>query len=167
MAILPFISSLSKSARTAYSFIKRGIKEGLSGRAIGQVLKDAGTGIRNQTLFEMIREIKGVEQKGSQLKFLPLNKRPNPERLPRSLTPIRNNYGFEVLIEGHQNTTGLRESRFITIGSDTLLTRGEIETLAFDAISENADIYSMNVEKITLTGGFRKGDFGLRPTGLN
>jgi hypothetical protein len=108
-----------------------------------------------------MRLMEGEAAIGPVLSALGVNRRPNPLRLPPALTKIRRAFSFTVRIRGSVEDTGAPTERFVTVTSDTLLTRGEIETLADQAIETDRSRYNIVVSDILLTGGVRAGTAGL------
>lgn len=157
----PFLLGLSSRARRASPLIRRGVREGVSSRALTGILQRAGLGIRRQTLLDIMRLMEGEAAIGPVLSALGLNRRPNPLRLPPALTKIRRAFSFTVRALGSDAATGVEREQFITVTSDTLLTRGEIEALAEQAIEDDLSRYKLTVSSFLLTGGLRAGEPGL------
>lgn len=158
---LPLTFSISAAARRALPIIERGVREGLSGTAINNIIREAyGTGIRRQTMFDIIREISGIERASQQLRFVNPTKRPNFNRLPTALTKIRRKYSFVVQITGELLSTGESIIQNITVSTDSLLTRGEIESQAEDVVLNNQPQYGIAVLGSLLVKGVRAGSAG-------
>ena len=98
---------------------------------------------------------------GPVLSALGLNRRPNPLRLPPALTKIRRAFSFTVRVRGVDVETGATSESFVTVTTDTLLTRGEIEALAAQAIEVDQQRYQLVVSDLLLTGGVRSGLAGV------
>lgn len=156
----PFLATLTASARAAYPFIQRGVREGLSSRALERVIRAAGLAIRRQDLLTAMRLESGVQTQGSELRFLNQDHRPNPARLPIALTKIRRQYSFIVEVSGVNVSTGELTRRNVTVTSDSLLTRREIEAAAVDAVDSQGTRYGMRESSGTLTSGMQSGSFG-------
>lgn len=157
----PFLLGLSARARQASPIIRRGVREGISSRALTGILQRAGLGIRRQTLLDIMRLMEGEAAIGPVLSALGLNRRPNPLRLPPALTKIRRAFSFTVRVQGVDVDTGAFSESFVTVTTDTLLTRGEIEALAEQAIETDSDRYKIVVSNLLLTGGVRSGLAGV------
>lgn len=155
--VAPFLLKLAPRARRASPIIRRGVREGISSRALTGILQRAGLGIRRQTLLDLMRLYEGEAAIGPVLSALGLNRRPNPFRLPPALTKIRRAFSFTVRVRGADIDTGLVTEQFVTVTTDTLPTRGEIEALASQAIEADLDRYQIIVSDILLTGGVRAG----------
>ena len=159
--VAPFLLRLSLRARTASPIIRRGVREGVSSRALTVILQNAGLGIRRQTLLDIMRLMEGEAAIGPVLSALGINRRPNPLRLPPAITKIRRAFSFRVRVRGSIEDTGEPTERFITVTSDTLLTRGEIEAIADEAIEADRGRYNLVVSDLLLVGGVRAGAPGL------
>ena len=159
--VAPFLLRQSARARRASPMIQRGVREGISSRQLMGVLQKAGLGIRRQVLLDLMRLYGDEVAIGPVLSALGLNRRHNPFRLPPALTKIRRAYSFTARVRGSEVDTGTVTEQFVTVTTDTLLTRGEIEELAGQAIEAGQDRYQLVVTDILLTGGLRAGAPGL------
>jgi len=152
------LTRLPKSARLAYPFVKRAVSEGLSANAALKAWRESGGAIRRQTFLDLYRTVKGVEQAGARLRNLPLHSRPNPDRLPPAVHPILRRYSFEVRLRGVDSYTGETVERYITVSSNDLLTRREIELKAEEAVERFPENYPFILESALLVGGKRSPD---------
>lgn len=157
----PFLLGLSARARRASPIIRRAVREGISSRALTGILQKAGLGLRRQTLLDIMRLVEGEIAIGPVLSALGVNRLPNPLRLPPALTKIRRAFSFTVRVRGLDADTGATIERFVTIATDTVLTRGELEELAADAIDRGQDRYKLSATEFLLTGGLRTGTPGV------
>ena len=158
---VPFLLKLSSRARRASPMIRRGVREGVSSRQMTRILQKAGLGLRRQTLLDIMRVMGEEAAIGPVLSALGVGRRPNPFRLPPAITKIRRAFSFTVRVQGLETDTGAPVERFVTVTSDTLLTRGEIEALAEQAIETDLDRYKISESAFLLTGGMRAGAPGL------
>ena len=158
---VPFLLKLSPRARRASPMIRRGVREGVSSRQLMGVLQKAGLGIRRQVLLDMMRMMQGEAAIGPVLSALGIGRRPNPFRLPPALTKIRRAYSFTVRVLATEPDTGIGTERFVTVTTDTVLTRGEIEELAGQAIEADTNRYPVVYTDTLLVGGLRAGAPGL------
>ncbi len=159
--VAPFLAGLSARARRASPMIRRGVREGISSRQLTSILQKAGLGIRRQTLLDIMRLMEGEAAIAPVLSALGINSFPNPLRLPPALTKIRRAFSFTVRASGLDADTGAAAEQFVTVTSDTLLTRGEIEALAEQAIESGRDRYKIIQSSFLLVGGVRSGAPGL------
>ena len=159
--VAPFLLGLSLRARRASPIIKRGVREGVSSRQLASILQKSGLGIRRQTLLDLMRLAGDEAAIGPVLSALGINRRPNPLRLPPAITKIRRAFSFTVRVRGLDTDTGIASERFVTVTTDTLLTRGEVEALASQAIETDRDRYNLRETEFLMTGGVRAGAPGL------
>jgi hypothetical protein len=157
---IPLLATLSATARAAYPIIKGGVARGLSANAIQGVLRAQSLGIRRQTLLDIIRAENNIERAQAALRYVGLNRIPNPNRLPQALTRLRRRYSFVVEIAGRAIETGESILQNVTVSLDTVLTRGEIERLAEEAVLSNMQTYGLEIDRATLTSGLQAGIAG-------
>jgi hypothetical protein len=158
---LPLLSRLSPRARRASPIIRRGVREGVSSRELTRVLQQAGLGIRRQVLLDIMRAMSDEAAIGPVLSALGIGRMPNPLRLPPAITKIRRAFSFTVRVRGLETDTGLTAEQFVQVTTDTLLTRGEIEALAQQAIETDLNRYKLTVSAVQLMGGVRAGAPGV------
>lgn len=155
---LPLAATISAAARRALPIIQRGVREGLSSRAINDVIKSAfGRGIRRQTLLDVMRAERGIVELAPQLKRLGRLKRPNINRLPLAVTRIRRRLSFIVQIRGFIADVGNEIIQQVTVSTDVNLTRQEIEDLAAGTIRTGQSGTMVEIEDVTLISGVRAG----------
>ena len=157
---VPFLTTLTPSARQAYPIIQRGVSEGLSANAIQTTLRSAGMGIRRQTLLDTVRAIKGVETVGGRLRSLRLDRVPDPRRMPEALTTLRRAFSFRVELRGVEIDTGNPFTRFVTVTLDSPRTRQRIEQLAEQFVLDEPKRYGIDLESVLLVHGSKAGPEG-------
>lgn len=136
----PLSVRLTSRQRGLLSVIESGVASGLSSRSINTAIKNAtGTGINRQVLLDVIREIKGIQRHGDTLKNVRLDRRPDPRRTPRALTPISTALSSTVEIKGRLLGTGESVTQHVQIVHDAILTRGQIEDIATVFFEEDQD----------------------------
>lgn len=158
---LSWLSSWTASARAAYGGIIRGVREGLSARAIGSSLRAGGMSFSNDFLFSAVREVRKLSNAGSLVAALGDNQRPDPAKLPFALTETRRRYSFLVEVEGTNSQTGAVTRQHVTVSTDRLLTRGEMEAAAIDAVESAPDRYGLEDVEATALFGMRASPGGL------
>jgi hypothetical protein len=155
-----FLDFLSAAARASYPFIQRGVREGLSANAIQKSLSANDIHLRRTTILDLVRRERELVSAGSSLKFLNRNARPDPRRLPEALTSLRRQYSFTVEVRGTSLSNGESRVQNVTVVSDRLLTRGEIEDVAEGFATDGGERYGMNVDSLLLTRGMKAGALG-------
>ena len=157
---LPYLETLTASARMAWPHIIRGVREGISARAIGRALRAGGIAISNEALFEVARREREVWTHGQSLRFLTPTLAPNPFRLPESLSRLTRAFAFTVEVRGSMLDTGKAIKQYITISTDTLVSRRELEEMAAEIASQRVARYGIEVEDAVLVSGLRAGALG-------
>ena len=131
-------SRLSRAVQANYSIIQAGVAQGISARALNERLLGAtGRGIRRSDLLEGMRFAGGVQTAGRNIGNIGFNRRPNYATLP-SFNKVSSDKKFLVQYEVRwkDSITGETGSNFITVGTDEMLTRGELDEEAQAAWDE-------------------------------
>lgn len=146
----PLLKTLSARARLASPFIRRGVRQGLSFNQIRSVLREEGLGLTVSELSPIVKSERALRLHGENLRYLPFNARPDPRKLPVSITSMRRRYAYNVEVYGYSAKTGETMARYITVSTDTLLTRGEAEDAAAESILSEFDNYGMEIDRTQL-----------------
>ena len=157
---VPFLSTLTKSARFAYPIIQRGVREGLASRSIATALSEAGLGIRRSILLDIMRRERSLVKHALNMRFLPRNRMPNPLRLPTSITKLRRAYSYVIEAFGTDLGTGQLRKQTITVSSSKLLTRGDAENLAEQYAQGQYDSGQLEVDRVMLVNVMKAGELG-------
>lgn len=152
------VESTVKATRRAFSGIRGAVTQGVAPKVLEKTLERAGIPVPEPTLTKVIETERRRRAAGARLKNLGRNRRPNPTRLPLSLTPIARAYAFLVEVRGTAVSTGETVQRWITISTDQLLTRGEIEDQAQAIVEGDADTYGLTDIVVTVSEGMRASD---------
>jgi len=155
------LSALSASARLAYPAIVRGVREGLSLNRLQAALQEANLGIRRATLLSLMQRERALVSAGESMRFLPRAARPDPARLPEALTILRRQFSFTVELRGRSLQTGERTTQHVTVASDRLLTRAEIEDVAERFGQQGGERYGMEVERVLFVKAMKAGAGGV------
>lgn len=142
-----FLSSLPVSVRQAFPIIQRGIREGLAANSILKSLRDAGMGIRRQTLLDVARLVReGFRQQGT-LRLLGAAVVPPSRFIPKALHAIRRSFSY--VVELQTVFQGALVTRRVTISTDEALSRQRAEEEASRAVEEREFDYGEGVEVIS------------------
>lgn len=145
------LGRLSPKARVAYPIIKSGVRSGLTFNEIRSALKRSELGITSAELSPIVRYERELVIHGYNLKFLPMNRRPNPARLPTSITSQRSRYLYTVQVFGYMADTGETFARYVNVASDELITRAQAEDQAATVVLGRFERYKMEVESTQLS----------------
>lgn len=128
---------LSASALRNLATIQGGVARGLSSTAIQTLIRETtGTGVRRVDLLEAIRSVRGIAESGVRVQFTRKDRYPDPARIERAKTRILSNYSYTVRVDGIDRFTGAESRVHLTVRSDRLLTPGEVESEALEAVRE-------------------------------
>lgn len=157
---LPYLLTLNARARFAYPIIQRGVRSGLSSRAIAESLQAADLGIRRATLLDIMRRERELVTHSQNLRFLPLDRAPNPDRLPEALTRLRRQYSYKIELSGQIIDTAELITRSVTVSTSKLLTRRAVEAIAVGYVIEDPTTYPIEVIKAQLVSVTKAGPSG-------
>ncbi len=135
------------------------VARNLSGNAAIRVFRAAGEAIRRVDALDVLRTIRGILSKGSNVKFLKLDARFDPSRLPHKETVTRRNFGFNVRVNSFDPTTGEVLKEFVTVSTDSVLTRREIEDFAEAAATDTSYGKDLETTGAELQSGFKSASF--------
>ena len=142
-------SVLTARQRAAIPLIQGAVKRGLSTNAIIKLLDKRKMGIRFSVLRKIVNTTHAESGAGLHVSKLTQGQRPNPLRFPEALGKIRRNYSFTVEVEGIGFDNSVQK-RYVTVVSDSLLTKDDIEHEASSFIED--DLASYGIEEITSIG---------------
>jgi len=157
---IPFLLTLTKTARFAYPLIQKGVRAGLASRSIAGTLSKAGLGIRRSTLLSIMRKERSLVQHGLNMRFLPLKRFPNPLKLPTALTKLRRAYSYTIELRGRLIDTQELITRQVTVASSKLLTRQQAEKIAGSYLMDTPEAYGMELDKAQLINVVKAGEQG-------
>lgn len=148
--------SLSASAKRALPFIERSVRTGVSSTALQSALAARGMGVRRTDLLDAIRHVRGVSRRTNALASVRRDRRPDPMRIAIARTNIRRKFSFTLRIRGSADGTGERIERFITISTDKVLSRQELEETAAGVVDAERSNYPFEIDTVTLVTAVRR-----------
>lgn len=157
---IPFLATLNLTARFAYPIIQSGVRKGLSSRALSSILTGKGLGIRRSILLDIMRREKTLWEHGLNMKFLPMNRRPNPLKLPSAIHKIRRAYSYVVSYRGYNEATGDAILEQITVATSNVLTRAEAQEAAMSYIEGEPKKYPVVVTNMWIENILKSGELG-------
>jgi len=149
-----WLSFLSLGERIAYPFIRLGVSLGRSLGQIGAALTRAGAEIEATTIRRVI-EAEDIERRaGAEIAGASGDRIPDPAGIPEAITRQRREYAWRVRMGYIDPRTGKRESRYLTISTDQLLSPNEAKAEAAKALADDYDIkgeFLIESEIVTVT----------------
>lgn len=140
---LPYLTSLVEA------------EPALSARSIISTLRSQGLSFGDAGAFNIISQLKANLDVRELFQTTDLTSLPEIESLERAVSPLSKNYSFLVSIKGFNGVTGERETRHVTIVSDTLLTPEQILTTAQSLPSGAPGSQVLGNSTISIEAGFR------------
>jgi len=154
---LPFLSTLTRTARRAFPIIQGAVRRGLSANRIQSLLSSVKLGIRRTSLLDLIRREKGIEIGAANLRAVRRDRIPDPRRMPEALTTLKRAFSFKVRLQGIDTSTGEDIDRFVQVSLDRPRTRGDIEDLGASFAFEDPERYGIDLTSVTLQSGVKAG----------
>src|SRR5688572_15637636 len=126
---------LSPQGQVNQQYLQAGIARGMSANSVLRSLQQAGIGYTRSAFLADYSILQGREQIHERLRSIPLNRRPDPARLPVATTKTLRRYSIVVEIIGDDTLTGNRLTRHVTIASDDILTIEDYLSEAVDMLA--------------------------------
>jgi hypothetical protein len=158
---VPLLSRLSLSARKAYPFIVRAVRQGLSLERIGKAFRAEGIALSNEVFRQLARAERSLQAASGELRFLRPGQRPSPTRLPEALTRILRRYAFFVEVMARDVSTGEQVLKNVTVSTSRLMTKRQIEVAAMEAVDMGLSTYGLEADTALLVGGMKSGEQGV------
>lgn len=156
-----WLDGLNALARIAFPFVESAVARGLSSRAITSALQSTlGMGLRRETLLYMMREIKGVQDLASRVRYLNPHFVPDSTMIPEALTTLRREYSYNVRVSGTLTGTGQSFTRHITVSTGSLLKPAEAEEIALNLVNSDVESYGMEAAEARAWSLMRAGSGG-------
>lgn len=150
------LRSLPRSARQALPIIERGIREGLSSRALTSIIREAGIPISRTSVLRATRALRGETLTITDIKLQPRDVPFDVNRLPTSLTRIRRELSFRVAVRGI-DANGQPVERHVTVATDDASkTLDDILSEAEQYVSDPTDYGLAEVQEIEVIGAKRR-----------
>lgn len=147
-----------QDVRKAWSGIRGGVARGQGASKIGETLRGIGLPIPRPVIETAVTRERRRREQGRQLRFLGRQRKPDPRKLPLALTAIQRQYAFLVTVDGIDSHSGDKIQKYITISTDELLSRDEIEALAEEAFERDTERYAILAPQFRLVEGMKRND---------
>lgn len=141
------IDLLSGAARLALPFVSQGVAAGLKSADIISALSSAGLTFRRTDMLSLIRTVAGTPAQRSYTSSLRGGFLPNPARFQEAATFTQGRYSYLVRLTGTHPLTGETTSRYISITSNSVITKNDAVQSAMEATMESPTLYSIYPEQ--------------------
>jgi hypothetical protein len=128
--MINWLAALAKSERLAYPFIYSGVRGGSTASDVMQAFRSGGGHIQTQKFYNLWRYVDDLVYRGSLVKYLPRSATPRRASLPMIGLRQMREYSFTVNVKGRAPRSEGDDGYFVTVSSSSLMSRGEIESLA-------------------------------------
>lgn len=155
-----YLDTLSSAARTAYPFIRRAVRESLSLAGTRDALRAEGLSLSASVLSQMFSKERRIRDYINTLNLVPPSQKPNPAALPEALTILSRKYSIEVQITGRLVGTGAPVTQNISIATDSLLSRRQIDAAVLEIARKTTTTYGLEYESHEIVGYMREGPAG-------
>lgn len=155
------LRSLSSSQSAAWNYAQGAFSRGLSANSALAAYRELGGSIRRSAFLDVFRQLRGEIDAGYHIRSVRKTQYPSEERIPEALTEIRRQYSFNVRLDMRNSVTNESFTRNITVTSDSLLTVGEIEEEAVNALWEGREGSQVEIEGTAVVSARKAGARGL------
>lgn len=146
---------LSPSERLASEFLYPLLGQGLSANQALRQLSAAGLGIRRQSGLQLIKQIRAAATWGYRAEAVKDDEYLPTEGMPPRFFNSGRNYAYVVRINGVDADTGESRDQFITILSDTAMTKEQLSDMAFGISEGNYREDGLEFRSMDLVTGYR------------
>ena len=129
---------LSEGALRALPFVEEVVSRGLTTFGSFISIIESGLDVRADEILLMVERVQAERQIAVDIMALPLDQVIDPTRLPFSLTSQLRTFSYDVELSGFNAFTGEPQVNFVTVSTEELLTRQEIEDKALSFRSNEA-----------------------------
>lgn len=148
-----FLRSLAQ--RLAQPFVAMAERLGRTAASLGRALTRAGVTVEAGALRRQMATERAAVEAGKRIVGLPPETFLDPLSLPEAVTRQRREFAFTVRTLFINVATGVQETKFVTVSSDSMLTRAEIFAEAqemFDEYQKEAAILETEITRATRVG---------------
>jgi hypothetical protein len=132
----------------------------LSANRILQIANDAGLAVRRSDGLALIRNARQQVSTRPYISSVGLDKLPNPARFATPAYQMNDNYHYLVRVDGVDPETGERTTRYVTVASETVLTKQAALDTAGAYIETDPESYHISEYELTVENAF------VNPTGV-
>lgn len=158
---LSFLAGLPKTATAAYPIIRRGVREGLSTRAIEQRVRQAGLKIsRARSIVPIRRAILQMEEQGRAVAKLTPAEQINTARLPAANADLRKQYMYRIAVKNRVGADLIDQGYVHYNTDDGNLTVGAINNNMRELMRRDPEQYLLDNMELFLEFGEQRASFG-------
>ena len=154
------IFAFTAEVRAALPLIRSAVAEGYDALNTRMLLQEAGISVNARQFNSLFAGLSAERGAAQYLGSLRQEYRFNPFRLPEAVTRLRRQFSFTVRLLFEDGDTGDLFEKIVTVATDRIMTRNEIEAAAMD--SEEKAGYGRGGELVNaqILEGKRSGELG-------
>lgn len=126
--------SWTNSQRTAFSYIRKGINDGLSATGALRQYREGGGSIRDSSWYSLYRETFSQEGWRETVKELPMTYVVTERMFQETDWDFREKYIMQMKVGGYSIELGRRVTKWVTVEGDKLYTKQEWRWYAQEAV---------------------------------
>jgi len=141
-------SQWTPSQKQAFSYARQGINLGLSGAKALKDFRLGGGSIRTQDWYDLYRFSGEIKDWSDTITVLPDNYEVKESMHTETPWDFREQYVVQMEVGGYSDELGVYVRKYVTVESDKLLTRGEWERYAQEAITDTVGSIQFTIERV-------------------
>jgi hypothetical protein len=142
---------LNAAQREAFNYFSGAVSRGLGVNAAIRSYQDIGGAIRRSSALDLYRIITGQEKAADYFKSLTRNAIPDVRNIPIVRWSIKGNYYYNMRLDCFNTVTGDTFTKNVTVSSDSLMNRGQMEEEALKSLDPAAYDNQIGVSAIMPT----------------
>lgn len=155
---MSFIHGLSKAGQRVYHFLIEGLKRGLSGTEIMEILREHGLGYRLTDFYNDLRILRGEMKRWDTMKHVPRDKVITERLYTPTTTPLPAKFSTVLRVEYQDVETGEIGETYVTVHHDAPMRRRDLEELAISTVLSDVEEYTgctrIRIRKVIPERGF-------------
>lgn len=153
--VVALVDTLTKGARDAFPFIQSLAATSASANEILRQVSAAGMQVRRADGLKLISAFRNIASQANYIKAVRKDFLPNPARFAESVTRLLRNYSYSVRVEGTHPATGEKVQRWITVSTNDVLTKSQVEDEVYGIVEGDPTAYAIDISGIVVEHALR------------
>lgn len=124
----------SPSQKNAFAFVRRAVADGMSGRSSVKAFRDGGGHIGNEAWFSLYKSAFNMYGWKETIKQVPETYNVRENMFTHTDFDFREEYVMQMKVSGYSEELGQRVTKWVTVESDSILTKTEWRWGAQEAV---------------------------------
>jgi hypothetical protein len=130
----------------------------MTANAIYNAMKGTELGMRRQAVLALVREVKGAKEAANRIMSVRRDARISERLMQPASSELPSQYRYHGVIRGRSAVTGEEKEIFVTVRSDRLMTRGEVEDAIWQGGDKSVKSQDLQNSKIEIIAAYRRGE---------